>query len=130
MKYYENLIISQNNEIGIVDFNRMDFGDPWEEFNRCVFSLRVSIPFTLGQIHGYFNNEVPDLFFRLMAIYMATNTISSIPWAIPFGDEQVDFFLSLAEDTLKYYNDFKTFIPLWYQEPYGLSGRSSHKKKK
>lgn len=60
-----------NNKIEVIDFNRYDFGDPWEEFNRIVFSVHVSIPFVLGQINGYFNNSVPDKFFKLMALYVS-----------------------------------------------------------
>jgi len=112
-----NIIISPNSKIGVIDFNRMDFGDPWEEFNRVGFSLRISIPFTLGQIHGYFNNQVPDLFFRLMAVYIAANTIGSISWAIPFGEEEVDFMRTMADEVLQYYDGFKTYIPHWYQDP-------------
>ena len=33
-----NMIISPDNELSIIDFNRWDFGDPWEEFNRIVWS--------------------------------------------------------------------------------------------
>jgi aminoglycoside phosphotransferase (APT) family kinase protein len=31
-----NMIISQEKILSIIDFNRPDFGDPWEEFNRIV----------------------------------------------------------------------------------------------
>lgn len=31
-----NMIISPDNALSIIDFNRSDFGDPWEEFNRIV----------------------------------------------------------------------------------------------
>ena len=112
-----NLIILQGSEVGVIDFNRTGFGDPWEEFNRCVFSWKVSIPFTVGQIHGYFNNNVPDKFFSLMKLYIAVNTISSIPWALPFGDVEVRFMLNNAKEVFEFYNDFKTDIPVWYKDP-------------
>ena len=37
-----NMIISPDNELSIIDFNRWDFGDPWEEFNRIVGAPAVS----------------------------------------------------------------------------------------
>ena len=46
----------------MIDFDRFDFGDPWEEFNRIVWSAQVSTPFASGMIDGYFDNEVPDYF--------------------------------------------------------------------
>lgn len=29
-----NMIITKSRELGIIDLNRFDYGDPWEEFNR------------------------------------------------------------------------------------------------
>ena len=40
-----NMIISPDGELSIIDFNRNDYGDPWEEFNRIVWSAAVSPPF-------------------------------------------------------------------------------------
>jgi aminoglycoside phosphotransferase (APT) family kinase protein len=112
-----NLVISKENTIGIIDFNRMDYGDPWEEFNRCVFSWRVSIPFTIGQIHGYFNKQVPDLFFRLMALYIATNAIGSIAWAKAYGGNEIETMTAICEEVLEAYDEFKTYVPVWYTPP-------------
>jgi Predicted aminoglycoside phosphotransferase len=110
-----NLIITEDNKVGVIDFNRYGFGDPWEEFNRIGFSLNASIPFTIGQINGYFNNNVPDKFFKLMALYMATNSLSSVPWAIPFGQTQVNVMLRNIDKMLDFYHCFDTYIPVWYK---------------
>lgn len=115
-----NLVITETNKIGVIDFNRNDFGDPWEEFNRIVFSVHVSIPFAIGQINGYFNNSVPDKFFKLMALYISANSISSVAWAIPFGQKEVDTMLNNINEMLEYYNKFNTYKPTWY--------KSSHQK--
>ncbi|HSL93105.1 MAG TPA: aminoglycoside phosphotransferase family protein, partial [Bacillota bacterium] len=46
-----NLILTPDNEIGVIDFNRWDYGDPWEEFYKAAyFSREVSVPFTCVQI--------------------------------------------------------------------------------
>ncbi|MFP3471665.1 phosphotransferase, partial [Micrococcus sp. SIMBA_144] len=37
-----NMVISETGEVCVIDFNRHDFGDPWEEFNRIAFSASVS----------------------------------------------------------------------------------------
>lgn len=110
-----NIIINENKEIWIIDFNRYDFGDPWEEFNRIVFSLNISVPFVVGQINGYFNNNIPDKFFKLMALYIACNALSSVSWAIPFGQTEVETMLNNINDMLEYYDYFNTFIPKWYK---------------
>lgn len=74
----------------------------------------MSPAFASDRIHGYFNNNAPDLFFKMMAVYIACNQLSSIPWAIPFGEEEVANMLSRAESVLEWYDDFQTYIPKWY----------------
>ena len=115
-----NLLITSHGEIGVIDFNRCSFGDPWEEYDRFVFTWNVSIPFAIGQIHGYFDNNVPDKFFRLMSLYNATLIISSIPWAIPFGDAEIGTMLANAEKMLNCYDGFEKYIPVWYKDPTNL----------
>lgn len=109
-----NMILTDSRKLGIIDFNRFDYGDPWEEFNRITFCSHMSAEFASGRIHGYFNNDVPDMFFKLMALYIASNQISSISWAVPFGEEEVAVMLKRAEKVLEWYDDFQTYIPKWY----------------
>lgn len=109
-----NMVVSQANELGIIDFNRLDYGDPWEEFNRITWCSEISGHFASGRIHGYFNNEVPEPFFKLMALYIASNQLSSISWAIPFGEEQVHIMLNRAQDILREYDSFQSIVPNWY----------------
>lgn len=112
-----NLVITPDNEIGVIDFDRFDFGDPWEEYGRFVFTWQVSIPFAIGHIHGYFNNNVPDRFFKLMALYNASSIIASAPCSIPHGDEGASRLLMNAEQIYDAYCGFEEYIPLWYREP-------------
>jgi aminoglycoside phosphotransferase (APT) family kinase protein len=109
-----NMILTKNGSVGIIDFNRLGFGDPWEEFNRITFCAGVSKFFASGRINGYFNNNIPDTFFRLLALYIGSNQLSSIPWAIPFGQEDINFMLKQANDVINWYNGFETHIPSWY----------------
>lgn len=109
-----NMIVSKDNELGIIDFNRLSYGDPWEEFNRITWDASLSGLFASGRINGYFNNDVPDSFFRLMALYIASNQLSSIHWAIPFGQDQVDVMLERAGEVLDWYDGFQSYIPSWY----------------
>mgnify|MGYP002412284237 FL=1 len=113
-----NMIITPEKQLGIIDFNRMDYGDPWEEFNRITFCVDASPLFASGYINGYFDDDVPDLFFRLMALYIVTNQIAAVHWAIPFGEEEVNIMLKQAENIMKWYDDFKTYIPSWYVANY------------
>lgn len=109
-----NMIVSEHDELGIIDFNRYDYGDPWEEFNRIVWCAENSSNFASGRINGYFEGDVPEAFFRLMALYIGSNSLSSVPWAIPFGETEVRTMLMQVENVLKWYDDFRSFIPAWY----------------
>jgi aminoglycoside phosphotransferase (APT) family kinase protein len=110
-----NLIITSGADIGVIDFNRSDFGDPWEDFNRIIFCSSVSPSFANGRIDGYFDSAVPEDFFRLLALYISVNAISAVPWAIPFGDNEIHTMLEQAEYILRFYDDFSTVVPKWYK---------------
>lgn len=112
--YHIGNMMIENNKIVIIDFDRYDFGDPWEEFNRIVWCAQASPIFASGIINGYFDNEVPLEFWKLLALYISSNMLSSIPWAIPFGDSEVKTMINQAEDVLSWYNNMHNPIPSWY----------------
>ena len=109
-----NMMIGKDRKLYIIDFNRCDFGDPWEEFNRIVWCAQAMPPFAKGMVDGYFDNIVPMEFWELLALYICSNTLSSIPWAIPFGQEEIDVMLKQASDVLSWYDNMQTCIPSWY----------------
>lgn len=111
-----NMIISSGGKLSVIDFNRPDFGDPWEEFNRIVWSASVSPYFATGQLEGYFGGRPPMEFFRLLALYIGSNTLSAVYWAIPFGQDQVDIMMGQARDVLAWFGDMQTPVPSWYLE--------------
>ena len=110
------MIIGPDKLLGIIDFNRLGYGDPWEEYNRLVFFSRAaSIPFSRGQIHAYFDNHVPDLFFTLMALYTAVETLFGIVWAVSFGEEEIARSLERTTMVFQDYHGFETCLPVWYE---------------
>lgn len=111
-----NMIISSDKTLSIIDFNRSDFGDPWEEFNRIVWSATVSPHFATGQLNGYFGGRPPIEFFELLAFYISSNTLSSIYWAIPFGEKEITTMKNQARDVLSWFDNMNNPIPTWYLE--------------
>lgn len=109
-----NMMIA-NGKIVIIDFDRYDFGDPWEEFNRIVWCAQKAPSFASGMVDGYFDGEVPVLFWKLLAFYIGSNMLSSVPWAIPFGDDEVRTMLKQAGDVLVWYDNMQNPIPTWYK---------------
>ena len=112
--YHIGNMMIEKNKIVIIDFDRYDFGDPWEEFNRIVWCAQASPIFASGIINGYFDNEVPLEFWKLLALYISSNMLSSIPWAIPFGESEVNTMINQAKDVLSWYNNMQNPIPTWY----------------
>lgn len=109
-----NMMVDESGRLQIIDFNRFDFGDPWEEFNRIVWCAQASPPFASGMVDGYFHGNPPMAFWRLLALYIASNTLSSVYWAIPFGDKEVQTMLQQAGDVLDWYDNMNRVIPRWY----------------
>lgn len=110
-----NMLITPEKSLAVIDFNRLDFGDPWEEFNRIPWSAMSSPAFANGQINGYFESDVPQQFFHLMALYIAVNLLGSISWAIPFGQQEVNTILDQIEKVMDWYDDFDLVVPKWYE---------------
>ncbi len=110
-----NMMIDRSGQLTIIDFDRDDFGDPWEEFNRIVWSAQSAPVFATAMVNGYFKNQVPSAFWELLALYISSNTLSSVPWAIPFGAEQINIMLHQAEEVLSWYQNMQNPIPTWYQ---------------
>lgn len=109
-----NMMLDRSGKLYIIDFNRNDYGDPWEEFNRVVWCAQKSPLFASGMVNGYFDGDVPLDFWKLLALYIASNTLSSIYWAIPFGEGEIDTMLKQAKDILTWYDNMHTVIPSWY----------------
>ena len=109
-----NMMIDKSGKLFIIDFNRNDFGDPWEEFNRIVWCAQTAPRFAAGMVDGYFDSKVPMEFWRLLALYISSNTLSSLPWAIPFGDREVQTMTNQAADVLRWYDNMTNPIPTWY----------------
>ena len=109
-----NFMIGDDGEIYVIDFDRFDVGDPWEEFNRIVWSAQVSPSFASGMIDGYFDDKVPDLFWKLLAIYILSNIVGALPWALPYGAEEIALMQNQAKEILEWYDNLKQIIPSWY----------------
>ncbi len=110
-----NMMIDKNGVLTIIDFDRDDFGDPWEEFNRIVWCAQESPAFASGMVDGYFDRHVPMEFWKLLALYICSNTLSSLPWAIPFGDVEIHTMRSQAAQVLSWYDNMQNPVPNWYR---------------
>ncbi len=112
--YHIGNMMIENGRLVIIDFDRYDFGDPWEEFNRIVWCAQKAPVFATGMVDGYFDGAVPYDFWQLLAMYIASNTLSSVAWSITFGEKEIKTMINQAADVLGWYDNMKNCIPTWY----------------
>ena len=115
-----NMMIDRGGQLHVIDFNRNDYGDPWEEFNRIVWCAQKAPLFASSMVNGYFDDNVPMEFWRLLALYISSNTLSSVYWAIPFGQDEVNTMLNQAKEVLSWYDNMRNPVPTWYFKGYYL----------
>lgn len=113
-----NMMVDKQGKLTVIDFDRDDFGDPWEEFNRIVWCAHTAPAFASGMVDGYFDGQVPVEFWKLLALYICSNTLSSLPWAIPFGEGEIQIMRDQAAQILRWYDDMKNIVPAWYKSMY------------
>ncbi len=108
-----NMVLSEKKQLGIIDFDRIDYGDPWEEFNRLIFTAGACTDMANGLIHGYFDFDIPEDFFKHLKLYLFVNQLASIPWALKFDEEELEVMRKNGENLMSWYSN--SDIPSWYQ---------------
>ncbi len=111
-----NLIYMPDGELGLIDFNRIDCGDRYEDFNKtALLDARVSVPFATGIIDGYFETTPPREFWETMSVYVAQCSLTSINWAEKFGAEEIENMQSCCRLAMRDYDGYRKTIPSWYE---------------
>ncbi|MEO3150212.1 aminoglycoside phosphotransferase family protein, partial [Turicibacter sanguinis] len=106
-----NLILTSDFEVGVIDFNRMQVSDHVEDFYKVQsFNVEVSIPFSIGQIHGYFQGNPSEEFWKVLALYNAYAALNSITWATKFGQEEIEGMIRRCRQTMKDYDSFTQVV--------------------
>ena len=110
-----NLLLDSDLRLWVIDFDREDIGDPWYEFNRIIWDVRVGSDYARGMVDGYFDGHIPEKFWRILRLYLSQNMISSLPWALDFGREETRIATENAARVLSWYDDMKEIVPNWYR---------------
>ena len=85
------------------------------------FDVPVSIPFSVGQVQGYWQGEPPEPFWQALAAYVAYNSLGAVNWAEAFGPAKVADMQARCRSALADYDGFAQLIPHWYRGWKGLS---------
>ncbi|MBM7097661.1 aminoglycoside phosphotransferase family protein [Bacillus sp. H-16] len=112
-----NLLIHNHSFSGIIDFQRMDWGDPVHDLYKTgFFSKQVSVPFSRGGVDGYLEDWGDDTFFwELYALYSAMHLVSALVWCVKHTPDQFDKFHKYSLEVIDDHNGFTKTIPSWYR---------------
>lgn len=111
----DNLLISANRDIMVVDWDLIDslYGDPWSEFNR-ILNANLVPHFTTGQIHGYFDGEPPEEFWRILALYLSTGALMLVSWAVYVEPSCLNECKQTASNIMNWFDGMRSPVPKWY----------------
>ncbi|MGA5713918.1 aminoglycoside phosphotransferase family protein [Bacillus bombysepticus] len=114
--HLENIIVRDARYVGVVDFNGYDWGDPIHDFVKiALFARDISIPYSIGQIEGYFNGRIPEEFWNLYAVYVGMTVFSSVVWTLRAAPHMLDDMLERLTIVLEDHNNFELSKPIWFQ---------------
>jgi hypothetical protein len=103
-----------NGKLYAIEFS-YDYGDPWQDFESICWSVDMSKYFATGMVRGYFNDNVPDEFWKLLKLYLAEGCFHNLVWSINVQDEaQINTTLRQISDVQKWFDNFKILQPSWY----------------
>lgn len=111
--YHVGNFMYEHGALRIIDFDRFAFGDPWQEFQKLPWCVQASPALARGMVDGYFDGPPPEEFWRLLSLYLCCLLLGNLPWAIPYGEEEVRVMRRQAEQVLSWYGD--GIVPAWYR---------------
>jgi len=112
-----NLLFHNHHLTGVIDFDNFEWGDPYHDFHKtALFSRRISIPFSVGQIHGYFNGEPENEFWLYYALYAAMIIPSDIVWSHKVTPDKINEMWDRINQIVNDHQEFTSLIPTWYKE--------------
>ncbi len=110
-----NLIYTHDKQIGVIDFNRSDIGDPYEEFYKLqMFGKESSTLFIKGLIMGYFEGDIPNEFWIMQKLYVFHTSLFSIIWAEDYFKKDVEKMIGRLYQNLEDYEGGRLLVPKWW----------------
>jgi aminoglycoside phosphotransferase (APT) family kinase protein len=111
-----NLIEKDGALVGVIDFNRCDWGDPIDEFYKLAFwGAPLSREYACGQIRGYFDGNPPAEFWPLYNLHVAMALPTDMVWRHWHQPEQFQAARELVE-LIAGAHDFENgCAPTWWQ---------------
>ena len=112
--YHSKNIIFSEGRASVIDWVYGTVGNPIEDFVRNVISAESSKHYASALIDSYYSNNIPEEFWRTLAIYTAIHelritkyTFTDPYWSTSFVDHQHNL-------VLQEYRGMKTIVPSYY----------------
>jgi len=113
-----NQMIMPDGEVGTIDFNYwiLGYGDPWFEFITVPWGKEPIAHHFTGMINGYFDNDPPYEFFKLLSCYFACDALSALCYTF-MGIEHYrpEDGRQHMDNILRWFDDMNNPIPTWYK---------------
>ena len=113
--YHAGNMIVFNGKIGIIDFDKNTIADPYDELKPFCWNVFRSEYFETGLINGYFDNNVPEEFFKILKFYSVESLISHLPWSVQFGEEDIKTAYRVYDAMIQWWGNFNLDVPTWYK---------------
>ena len=117
-----NHMIMSNGEVGTLDYNywNLDHGDPWYDLTSIIpWGKEPPAFYFTGMINGYFDNDPPHEFFKLLSYYYACDALSALCYSFlgiePYAPEDGRLHM---ENVLRWFNNMNNSVPTWYLKNY------------
>lgn len=117
--HWENCVLNDKGEIGIIDFSGNIIGDPWYDFGDMMWVLEYSESFANGQLDGYFDDIIPNGFWRVFKLYTALYALEHLSYN---NGQNINDRIFNANRMLKLFGErFSSDIPLFREPIHQLS---------
>ncbi len=109
----DNIVISNDIPI-LLDFERFQIGDPYYDLKRVIVDASISREYATGAIDGYFNDSIPEDFWRISAFYISVGTLAALVW-FRENTEEYKKVMWKAQNIDLWYKNFAETEPSWYK---------------
>ncbi|MBD5489405.1 MAG: aminoglycoside phosphotransferase family protein [Lachnospiraceae bacterium] len=110
--HWNNCVVDEAGNVGIIDFSGNNTGDPWYEFGGLLWALEYSESFVNGQIDGYFDTP-PDGFWKIFKFYVALYAFEHLTYHNGTSEDIRNHIFNASRMLEVFGKDFELKLPLF-----------------